>query len=194
MSHDKTLAKIERTLEKLAAQQDALCQEVAGLRACVDTLAAGAATAPGAEEVIRFLDQFRAGEALGELSVGAWIDVCQVACLKGGLRTVQQREGFHARLLAERIKELGGTPSFEIPDAVQDATLGDAGSREKSDADKVMAFVERFGDVEKALAPIDEMVARLDGDPETQFLLKTIRQDECSTLQFFSEACPLLAS
>jgi hypothetical protein len=192
MTSDKTLAKLERTLDKLSKQQDALCDEVAGLSRRVDALASGQPVAPDVQEVITFLDQFRAGEALGELSVGAWIEVCQVDCLRGGLRTVQQREGFHARLLAERIKELGAAPSFELPDAIQDAAMQDAGSQDKTDAAKVLAFVERFGNVDEALAPIDDWVARLEGDPETQFLLKTIRQDECSTLEFFHEACALL--
>jgi hypothetical protein len=194
MTTDKTLAKIDRTLAKLSTQQDALCEEVAGLRERLDSLAKVRPSGPSVSEVITFLDQFRAGESLGELSVGAWIEACQVDCLKGGLRTVQQREGFHARLLAERIKELGGSPSFELPDAIQDALMQEAGSSEKTDAAKLMTFVERFGDTDKALAGIDDMVAKLDNDPETQFLLKTIRQDECSTLEFFSEACTLLNS
>jgi len=189
---EKSLAKIERTLTKLAQQQETICGEIAGLSERIDALAAGRPAGPSRSEVIAFLDQFRAGEALGEASLGAWIDVCQVACLKGGLRTVQQREGFHARLLAERLKELGASPSFELPDAVHDEVMQEVGSTEKSDAAKVLAFVERFGDIEKALAPIDDMVAKLDADPETQWLLKTIRQDECSTLQFFNEACALL--
>jgi hypothetical protein len=70
--------------------------------------------------------------------------------------------------------------------------MQDAGSTEKSDADKLLAFVERFPSADEALAPIDEMVAKLDADPETQSLLKTIRQDECSTIEFFQEACALL--
>lgn len=192
MSTDKTLARIDRTLAKLSKQQDALCEEVVGLRARLDALAEGRPAAPAVQEVIAFLDQFRAGESLGELSLGAWIDVCQVECVRGGLRTVQQREGFHARLLAERIKELGGNPSFELPDAIQDTSMQDAGSTEKSDAAKLLAFVERFSSADEALAPIDEMVAKLDADPETQSLLKTIRQDECSTIEFFQEACALL--
>jgi len=189
---EKSLAKIERSLTKLATQQEAICTEIAGLSERVSALAEGRLARPSRDEVVTFLDQFRAGEALGEVSLGAWIDVCQVACLKGGLRTVQQREGFHARLLTERLKELGASPSFELPDAVHEEAMKETGSTEKSDAAKVLAFVERFGDIDKALAPIDAMVEKLDEDPETQWLLKTIRQDECSTLQFFHEACALL--
>ena len=145
------------------------------------------------EEVLSFLDQFRAGEALGETSLGAWIAVSTTDCLRGGLRTVQQREGMHARLLAERIKELGGSISYEIPESLHDTVMVDAGNADKSDADKVKEFVTRFPDPDKALAPIFALADRLDDDQETQFLLRTIAQDERSTLEFFADACKLLS-
>jgi hypothetical protein len=182
---DKTLARIEKSLAKLAETQEALCAEVAALREQVTGKTEGARR----EEVLRFLDQFRAGEALGEASLGAWIAVSDLECVKGGLRVVQQREGFHARLLAERIKELGGSPSYEIPDAVYAATMKDAGNADKPDAQKVLEFVKRFPDPDAALRPIHALADRLDDDPETQSLLRTIAQDECSTLTFFADAC-----
>jgi hypothetical protein len=183
----KKLARIEKALARLAERQDEICQHVAGLEQRLEALAPRAAADPA--EVIRFLDQFRAGEALGETSLGAWISVCQDPCLRGGLRTVQMREGSHARLLAERIKELGGSPEFELPESLQRSTLEDAGSRERSDAEKVREFVARFPDAEQALRPIEDLAARLDGDPETQSLLRTIARDECATLEWFHSVC-----
>jgi hypothetical protein len=47
-------------------------------------------------------------------------------------------------------------------------------------------------DVDKALQPIYDVANRLDHDPETQSLLRTIAQDERSTLEFINEACELL--
>jgi hypothetical protein len=152
----------------------------------------GGSQGPTRDEVIAFLDQFRAGEALGEASLGAWVAVCATPCLRGGLRTVTTREGSHARLLAERIKELGGSPSYEIPEAVHDAAMQGAGGTDKSDAEKVKEFVERFPDIDATLAPIHQLADRLDADQETQFLLRTIAQDERSTLEFFRDACALL--
>ncbi len=184
---DKALSRIEKTLEQI-------CGEIAALSARVDALA-GAAPGGGAatrEEVIRFLDQFRAGEALGEATTGAWIEVSDVDCVRGGLRVVQQREGMHARLLEERIKQLGGSCSYEIPERLHEAAMKDAGDASKSDAKKVLAFVQRFGDVDKALQPIFDLADRLADDPETQSLLRTIAQDERSTLQFFNETCAQL--
>jgi DNA-binding ferritin-like protein len=184
------LARIEKALDQLAERQDEICRHLAGLEQKVAQLAPRAATST--DEVIRFLDQFRAGEALGETSLGAWIAACQDACLRGGLRTVQTREGSHARLLAERIKELGGSPVFELPDALTQAALEGAASRARSDAEKVREFVARFPDVEQALQPIEEMACRLDADPETQSLLRTIACDERATLEWFQQVCAQL--
>ncbi len=68
-----------------------------------------------------------------------------------------------------------------------------SGDAERSDAEKVKEFVDRFPDIDKALRPIHEIADRLDDDQETQFLLRTITQDERSTLEFFQDACKLLA-
>lgn len=187
---EKALQRIEKALENLAKQQDTICSELGALRSRVEEQAPSKAA--GTEEVIRFLDQFRAGEALGEVSTGAWIAVSDVDCVRGGLRVVQQREGMHARLLAERIKQLGGSCSYEIPDAIHAAAMADVADSSKGDAKKVLAFVQRFGDAEKALRPIFQLADRLDGDPETQSLLRTIAQDERSTIEFFNDACALL--
>jgi hypothetical protein len=152
----------------------------------------GAGEAASCEETVRFLDQFRAGEALGEASLGAWIAASDVACVKGGLRTVQQREGFHARLLEQRIKELGADCRAEVPQAIEEATMRGVADPDKGDAAKVLEFVQRFPDIDAALAPIHALADRLDDDPETQSLLRTIAQDERSTLEWFHAACQQL--
>jgi hypothetical protein len=181
-----SLDRIEKTLE-------AVCGELQTLRGQVDSLvSASDGTAPSKEEVIQFLDGFRAGEALGEASLGAWIEVSDLACVKGGLRTVQQREGFHARLLEARVKELGGTCTAEIPQEAYDAAMKQSADSKKTDAEKVLDFAQRFPEPEAALKPIHDLADRLDADPETQSLLRTIAQDECSTLTWFQETCAQL--
>ena len=191
MAESKILSRIEKTLEQVCAQQEEVCKRIEGLEKRIGALSpANGGARP--EEVIAFLDQFRAGEALGEASLGAWIAVSDTACLRGGLRTIQMREGMHAKLLEERLKELGASPTFELPDAVVDAAMKGAADAAKSDAEKVKEFVARFSDVDAALKPIHDLADRLDGDQETQSLLRTIAQDERSTLEFLNEACALL--
>jgi hypothetical protein len=184
----KALARIESLLEEICGQQDEIKQRLARLESGAPAGAASKA------EVLRFLDQFRAAEALGEESTGAWIAVSPTACLRGGLRTVQMREGMHSRLLEQRLKELGGSPEYEIPTEVCEKAMKQAGDRKKSDAEKLLEAVQRFPDPEQGVKPILDFAARLDHDPETQFLLRTIAQDERSTLQFLNDACALLSS
>lgn len=192
MAESAALARIEEALCKVAAQQDVIRKEVSSLSKRVDSIAARGGAPASREETIRFLDRFRAGEAFGEISTGVWIEASNAACVKGGLRVVQQREGMHARLLAERIKQLGGECRREIPHEAQDKILRSLGDQEKGDAAKVLDFVKANGDAEKALAPIYEIACRLDHDQETQSLLRTIAQDERSTIEFMNEACKLL--
>jgi hypothetical protein len=182
---DSTLERIEKAINQLALQQDEFCTQLGALEARLAKPAAGGAAAA---EVIGFLDQFRAGEALGEASVGAWIEVSGTACLKGGLRTIQCREGMHARLLEERIRELGAKPKAEISAAVREAVMAQVSSTETTDLAKLDQFLSQFPDVDAALQPIHDLADRLDDDPETQSLLRTIAQDERATLEFLHGA------
>jgi len=196
MELEKFLSRLEETLAQVVRQQEAICAELVSMRERVDGLAeshkAAANGAPARAELLRFLDRFRAGEALGEATTKAWIEASDVACVKGGLHVVAEREGMHARLLAGCIRAHGGAPRYELPENVRDEAMKRVSDRSRGDAAKVLEFVERVGDAEKALAPIYAMADRLDDDPETQSLLRTIAQDERSTLEFFQQACKLL--
>ncbi len=196
METEKFLLRLEETLAHVVRQQEAICAELVSMRERVDVLAeqksAPASGAPTRGELLRFLDRFRAGEALGEATTRAWIEVSDVACVKGGLHVVAEREGMHARLLDGCIRAHGGTKRYELPEAVRDKAMKRISDRSRGDAAKVLDFVQQVGETEKALAPIYEMADRLDADPETQALLRTIAQDERSTLEFFQQACALL--
>jgi hypothetical protein len=196
METEKFLMRLEETLAQVVRQQEAICAELVGMRERADSLAEqrgkAANGAPTRSELLKFLDRFRAGESLGEATTQAWIEVSDVACVKGGLHVVAQREGMHARLLDACIRAHGGTPRYELPEAVREAAMQRICDRSRGDAAKVLDFEQQVGETEKALAPIYEMADRLDDDPETQALLRTIAQDERSTLEFFQQACALL--
>jgi hypothetical protein len=198
METEKFLLRLEETLTQVVRQQEAICAELVGMRERVDLLAepksAPGNGAPTRAELLRFLDRFRAGESLGKATAKAWIEVSDVACVKGGLRVVAQREGMHARLLTDCIRAHGGTPSYELPEAMRLEAMKRVSDPARGDAAKVLEFVQQVGETEKALEPIYQMADRLDGDPETQSLLRTIAQDERSTLEFFQQACKLLNS
>jgi len=182
------LSRIEQTLTLLCQRQDEILERIARL----ETRAAPGG-APSRQEVISFLDGFRAFEGLGEASLGAWIGLCTTACLRGGLRTVQMREGIHAHLLEQRIKELGATPAFEVPEAQQQELMGCLGSESLSDVEKLQRLVAKYPSADAVVEPIEAFAARLGDDLETQSLLRTIAQDERSSASFLIDACTQLS-
>ncbi|MBJ22987.1 MAG: hypothetical protein GY910_03285 [bacterium] len=187
---DSAFKKIEKRLAKLATQQEAICARLEALEDRVATPSSASAASP--EEVIQLLDGFRAGEALGAASIAAWLEVCSTDCVRGALRTVQQREAMHAALLEDRLRALGAEPTLELPAADAEQAMKDLGSSEHSDAKKLLDFTERIPDAALLLKPIYDMADRLDHDQETQWLLRSIAQDEESTVTLIHRACALL--
>ena len=185
---EKQLTKIEQLLAQVCEQQGELCNKIEQLEGRMARLS----NEPSCEETVTFLDDYRAQESFAATWIASWIDVSDVACVRGGLRTVQHREASHAQLLEERIKELGGTCSAEVPKKQRTERLETFGGTVCSDAEKIAALVEEIGDCDAALKPLCDFTDRLDGDPETQYLMRTIIQDEQSSLQFLTDACKLL--
>ena len=192
---ERALSGIEDAIARLAEAQAEICMQLTRLANKVEALEAERGPAAGRlplGELIEFLDGFRAAEALGEASLGAWIAVSDAPEVRGGLRTIQLREGIHARLLEQRIKELGGEIRAEIPEAVHAQVMQSQADPARNDAQKLAELVARFPDLDAAVRPILEMADRLDHDRETQSMLRTIAQDERSTLEFLTEICQRL--
>ena len=76
------LQRIENAIARLSEQQAQICERISA----VEGRLAGQKKLDK-QELLTFLDRFRAGEALGEASLGAWIAVSDTACVRGGLRT-----------------------------------------------------------------------------------------------------------
>lgn len=186
---DKHFTKIEKLLGQVCETQGAICSRIEALEGRLASLS----NEPTTAETIAFLDEFRANESFAAMWIGCWIDASDTACVRGGLRTVQQREAMHAQLLEERIKELGGTCSAEVPKGDREEFLSIYGGSACSDVEKIASLVDKFGDIEDTLKPLSDFTGRLEGDPETQFLMSTILQDERSSLQFLKDACALLS-
>lgn len=184
---DATLKRIEKTLGTICEQQAQICERLDHLEERVANPSAATR-----KEAMDFLDKFGAGEAFGEELFGAWIAVSDTDCLRGGLRTIQMREGMHSHLLHARLKELGGTPSFEYDDSVREAAMKTFGTVDMTDAQKLSTIMSQFASADDVLVELTDLSARLTNDLETQSLLQTIEQDERSTLAFLQGACELL--
>ena len=68
----------------------------------------------------------------------------------------------------------GGAAHHEIPAAIYERVMAHSSSLEIGDAEKVHAFVARYPDPDRALAPIRAVADRLDADRETQSLLRAM--------------------
>jgi len=174
----KAMARVEALIRDVCADLEVLRQRIealeAGTRPC------------SREEIVAFLDQFRAGEVLGAEAFGVWAAATSDEALRGSLRVIQLRESGHSRLLEERLKELGGSPRFRYPD---DALSHEFyGARDRSDAEKLRAFLA-LAPPEKVLPELDRAVARLSADPESQALVCAIARDERATLELLQEEC-----
>ena len=66
---DAALKRIEQGIKEIATQQEAICERLVALEGRVSKAVGGP---PATQEVIQLLDGFRAGEALGAASIGAW--------------------------------------------------------------------------------------------------------------------------
>jgi len=76
-------------------------------------------------EILEGLNVFRALEAFGATLYAAWAADEPDARLHAGHLIIAEREANHARLLAERIRALGGTPGPACVDAILAAQLGE---------------------------------------------------------------------
>lgn len=138
--------------------------------------------APGSSLVLRFLDALRAAEAAGAAVVDVWVAVCPLPSLRGGLRTIAEREAGHAALLEERLRELGGTCDAAVPEAMRAAALARFGSREVSDEEKLALVLARYPEEGAVRRPIAHALELLDPDLETRELLRLVAEGEGATV------------
>ena len=138
--------------------------------------------APGSRLVLRFLDSLRAAEVAGAAVVDAWVAVCPLPSLRGGLRTIAEREAGHAALLEERLRELGGTCDAVVPDAMRGAAVGRFGSPAVADEEKLALVLARYPEETTVRRPIVHVLDQLDPDLETRELLRLVAEGEGATV------------
>jgi len=146
------------------------------------------------EMIMHLLDEFRCGENFASEYLNRWIEVSDQACVKGGLRTVQQRETFHAQLLEARLRELGGIPQCTVPAERRDKELQFYASAEKKDLEKLQSIAARLKDPAQALKPITDVIAQIQEDQQSKELLRTLIDDEMSSIKWLLEACQTLST
>lgn len=144
------------------------------------------------EMIMHLLDEFRCRENFAADYLNRWIAVSDQECARGGLRVVQQREAYHAQLLEARLRELGGIPQCTVPAERRDTEVAFYTSTEKKDAEKLLALTSRVTDPAQALKYITDVVEQIQEDQQSKELLRSLVQDEMSSITWLKEACALL--
>ncbi|HKA53421.1 MAG TPA: hypothetical protein VKJ47_07135 [Candidatus Binatia bacterium] len=146
------------------------------------------------EMIMHLLDEFRCGENFASEYLNRWIEVSDQDCVKGGLRVVQHREAYHAQILEARLRELGGIPQCTVPQERREKELTFYSSSEKKDAQKLLSIAERLSDPAAALKPITDVIAQIQEDQHSKELLRSLVDDEMSSIKWLMEACKTLNS
>lgn len=138
-----------------------------------------------AHDITAFLDALRAAESAGADVLNAWLGVCRLDELRGGLRAIAEREAVHADLLAARLRELGAPCTAIVNELLRAGAVSRFGSGDLSDEEKLSAVLARYPDDGAVTRPITRMMESLDGDPETRELLRLVAEGESATIAWF---------
>jgi bacterioferritin (cytochrome b1) len=144
--------------------------------------------------LLDFLDEYRCAEAFAAEYIGHWIDVSPREYVKGGLRTIHQRESFHAALLEGRLCALGGSPQCTVPAARREKEFPFYTSPAKSDEEKLQKAVGWIKDPAKAIKPLTDVIDQIADDQQSKQMLRTIIDDELATIKWLQEARELLST
>lgn len=138
------------------------------------------------ERIVHLLQAYQSTEHFNAHYLPLWAEASGDAGMKGGLRLIQAREGVHARLIRERLRELGETSFVEVPQARRDRDVPFFASRERGDLEKLAFLGHVFEDVADFFKPIVDLIGDIEEDAQTRELLRTILDDEYATVQWFA--------
>ncbi len=142
--------------------------------------------------IVALLDEYRCAENFASEYLGCWNEVSGQDCVKGGLRVIQQREAYHAKLLEARLRELGGAPQCTVPSEMRSKEMGMYASKDKTDAEKLQYVADQIQDLPKALSFITDVIDQIQDDQQTKELLRSLVQDEMSSAKWLLEAHQLM--
>ena len=144
------------------------------------------------EMILALLDEYRCAENFASEYLGRWNEVSDQDCVKGGLRVIQQREAYHAKLLEDRLRELGGNPQCSVSPEQRTKEMAVYAAKDKTDAQKLQYVADQIQDLPKALSFITDVIDQIQEDQQSKELLRSLVQDEMSSAHWLLEACQLM--
>ncbi len=145
------------------------------------------------EMVLAVLDEFRCAEDFAAEYLNRWVEVSDQECVKGGLRVVQQREAYHAKILEERLRELGGSPQCTVPVERREKELPFFASSESNDIEKLQSLTSQIKDPVEIFKPLTSAVDQIQDDQHSKELLGSLIDDERSSVKWLMGACETLS-
>lgn len=143
--------------------------------------------------IMSFLENGATGEAGGAEAFTKWAAVCKTDCIRSGLRMVAEREAYHSRQLAQRLRELGGECHGEMSEETR-KFVSFVSNPDRSDINKLTHLNKNFGDPDSIFKPAREFIASIKEDLETREMLRLFIEDECSTLNWLADCCKALSA
>src|SRR5215475_15919178 len=115
------------------------------------------------EMLTHFLDEYRCAENFASEYLNCWNEVSDQDCVKGGLRVIQQREAYHAKLLETRLRELGGIPQCTVPTQQREKEMAIYAAKDKTDAEKLQHVASQVPnmDLPKVLKFITDVIDQI---------------------------------
>ena len=147
------------------------------------------------ELVLGILDEFRCAEDFAAEYLNRWVEVSDQECVKGGLRVVQQREAYHAQILEERLRELGGSPQCSVPAERREKELPFFASTDSNDIEKLQSITAQLKDKDltEILKPLTDAIDQIQDDQHSKELLGSLVDDELSSVKWLMGACETLS-
>jgi hypothetical protein len=155
--------------------------------------ALGRSYASEREAVVKFLEAVSPAETAGGVAVRAWLEVCKTDCIRGGLMMVAERESYHGRAFAERLKQLGGNVTQQMSEESR-KNIEYLRNPNIGDYDKLLRGAKRFPNPEETIRPLFEFAELLKEDLQTKEMVKLFAQDELSTLKWQNALCAALTA
>ena len=137
--------------------------------------------------IVAYLQRVRNGEAAGAHALTKWAAVCKTDCMRSGLRTIAEREGYHVRIIDQKLSDLGAQCEA-VKDPEIDKFVSMQADPNVSDLDKLRSIVSSFGNADEVVKPINDFVALIKEDLDAKEMLALWGEDEYSSIKWFIHA------
>jgi hypothetical protein len=119
-----------------------------------------------------------------------WVDLAKNDCVRGGIQMIAEREGYHGRVFARRLRELGGQRKDDGGETLR--ALEYASDPKLSDAEKLLKATSFGPDPKVLLQPIFDFGEAIKEDQLTKQLVQLYAKDELGSATWVYETCAMI--